>query len=72
MAIRTCEISGEKVTIRMSDTASEGATAWEIVNALKRSEVLRIPGLENICASTEDEAFRRACERIGTFLASQA
>jgi hypothetical protein len=72
MATRTYTVSGRSFNIVMPATQAGrdvGAWAWTVEHVFEAGEEVAIPGLDNVAASSEDQAFSLACARIDNWLA---
>ena len=71
MATRTYTVNGRAFDIVLPATqAGRDPTswAWTVEHVFEAGEEVAIPGMENVAASSEDQAFSLACARIDKWL----
>ena len=70
MATRTYTKAGRTFEIVFSENPhpSGAYAAWSVENVYEAGNEVTIPGIDDVAASSEDEAFTRACGRIDKWL----
>ncbi len=66
---RVYETSGRKFIVLLRGTPSMTDTAaWTVEGVTENGDGAKVPGLDNIISSSEDQAYPRACAAIDRWL----
>ena len=73
MATRTCASGNRAFEITLSRIPTGSDSLWTVEHIYEKSLncEIRVPGTDNIVASTEDAALTRTCDRIDAWLRSK-